>query len=554
MGGFHMGFGGSPSAAGAVLDSIRAAAEQNIALQQKQQQQAQMGLKDQFETELKMRKEGYTPYMQTTGQEASGLKTRDANPAANATNVITDHFGRKWVAPPAKPEATPQQTQTDLASALEHGYQQPDAGGNISRYPTTPRAIQTGDTDPATGQVTAFGPAKETGMFGTHEAVPPEWQQRQIPGGPAVYKPDAAEQQYNTVRAETGKAARTEEDKTYGLPNAITSRWEQKAGLPAGTLKGMKVPTSQVREVISGLSDPKQGLPHISKEGNDEGDITTVARDPQTGKELWRTVDKGIGAKHRDPEAPAAGSTTAGDIKDVVQMIHDGQATPDLTKYSFRDRTAIAAGLKRMGYNQALAQQDWTATQKHLATMNGAQQERLRQAISFTSDSLDNIEKLYDEWQKYGAAGGIKAFNRASMAAAKHMPGKAGEIATVLEAQINDLTSELGTVYKGGNSSTDESLKLASGNLKGEWNDQTFKRAVGQIRQNLKIRKNSVMSSQAVGVREGSPYTPQATQQAPAAQGGAGGGQSGGYIQGHAYGGMIFLGGDPNSQASWKKK
>jgi hypothetical protein len=43
----------------------------------------------------------------------------------------------------------------------------------------------------------------------------------------------------------------------------------------------------------------------------------------------------------------------------------------------------------------------------------------------------------------------------------------------------------MGTVYKGGNSSTDETLRLASGNLKADWNDETFTRAVKQLKTTL---------------------------------------------------------------------
>ena len=200
-------------------------------------------------------------------------------------------------------------------------------------------------------------------------------------------------------------------------------------------------------------------------------------------------------------------SSTGQDIKDTAAAIMAGEAVPVLTNYSFRDRTAIMGELKRGGYNQALAEQDWRATQKHLSTLNGQQQERLRQAITFTTDSLPIIENLFDKWK--GTATGLKAYNRAALAVAKQLPGEAGKTAQLLEAQISDLTSELGTVYKGGNSSTDESLALAAKNLKADWNEQTFKAAVAQIRQNLQIRKNSIMTSEAVGVREGSPYTPQ---------------------------------------------
>jgi hypothetical protein len=193
------------------------------------------------------------------------------------------------------------------------------------------------------------------------------------------------------------------------------------------------------------------------------------------------------------------------DPKDVAQGIIDGILPPETTGL-YRAGLPVKAILARSGYNLSKANTDWKAVQRHLATLNGPQQERLRQAINFTYDSIDMIEGLYNEWRKVGTASGVKLFNRAALSVSKSLPGKAGEIATNMEAQINDLVSELGTVYKGGNSSTDESLRLAAENLKAEWNPQTFERALKQIRENLRIRRNSINQSMPQGVSENSPY------------------------------------------------
>jgi hypothetical protein len=210
-----------------------------------------------------------------------------------------------------------------------------------------------------------------------------------------------------------------------------------------------------------------------------------------------------------------AGVAAPSDVKDIARGIMNGIDPPDTMKYGYRDRTAIAAELERQGFDLAKAQQDWTATQKHLATLNGAQQERLRQAVSFTDDSLGILQGLYDQWQKVGPTAGWKTFNKASLAVSKQLPGEAGNLAHRLEAQLADLTSELGTVYKGGNSSTDESLKLAAKNLEGDWNEKTFNDAINQVRQNLEIRKNSIKHSLPAGVSSNSPYTPKGETEAP---------------------------------------
>lgn len=212
-------------------------------------------------------------------------------------------------------------------------------------------------------------------------------------------------------------------------------------------------------------------------------------------------------AKPKQAAGSGGGGATSGDgdAEAVADAIIRGDQSPVLTGL-YRNTMAIRAQLAKKGFKHAQALSDWNAVQKHLSTLNGAQQERLRQAVTFTYDSLDVIEGLFQEWEKLGRASGFPLLNKAQLAMSKQIPGKTGEVARNLEAQINDLTAELGTVYKGGNASTDESLRLAAENLKADWNPGQFKKALGLIRQNLQIRKNSILNSQPVGVNPGSPY------------------------------------------------
>jgi len=210
-------------------------------------------------------------------------------------------------------------------------------------------------------------------------------------------------------------------------------------------------------------------------------------------------------AKKPEPKAPGGmsghggmGVAPSNDIEAIADAIVSGKQPPSLSE--LRSNTApVRAALARKNYDLTSATADWAATQKHIATLNGPQQERLRQAVYTVDHSLDTLDDLYSQWQRVGPASGFKVFNRAALAAARNAPGEAGAVAQALEAQINDLTAELGQVYMGGNSPTDHALKLAGQNLKSDWNEQTFRKMIGLARTNLAIRKNSMANSMPVG-------------------------------------------------------
>lgn len=207
----------------------------------------------------------------------------------------------------------------------------------------------------------------------------------------------------------------------------------------------------------------------------------------------------------RPPTGNLGNGATEHDPKDIASAIIDGKQPPTLTGL-YRDAAPVRAELARQGYDLATAMSDWNATQKNLSSMNSTQQLKLRQAIAFTNETLPQIQDAYAEWKKQAGVAGFKILNKANLATMKQLPGAAGSAATNLDALIADFTSELGTVYKGGNSSTDESLKLAAQNLSGDWNEKTFGDAITRINRSLRIRTNSIQQAPE-GVSAGSPYT-----------------------------------------------
>jgi hypothetical protein len=256
------------------------------------------------------------------------------------------------------------------------------------------------------------------------------------------------------------------------------------------------------------------------------------------GYYLPPTVPKGQISATADWEYPGATSGSSGSNVDVVAdaIIAGTMAPPAMSARPTQYMLQLQAALAKKGFNLAQAQLDWQATQKNVTSLNSTQQLRLRQAINFSSDSLGIIDQLNQAWQ----GGGLPLLNKVNLLAASRgvnnqvfdqpftitTPNPDGTqstvtvkdsqtLATLLNAQINDLTSELGTVYKGGNTSTDESLKLAAGNLSSDWSFETLQSAITLARTNLQIRKNSIANSGAVGTGD-NPYQ-SSSSSAPAA-------------------------------------
>lgn len=252
---------------------------------------------------------------------------------------------------------------------------------------------------------------------------------------------------------------------------------------------------------------------------------TEVATLMKGGKPHSVLVDKKTGEEVKDLGETKSPSTvnnlmTGNDAKDIADAIENGDQPPTLQGL-YRNAGPVRAELARRGTPLAKMEMDWKAVQKHIQTLNGPQQLRLQQSITSAGEMLDKIDGLYSEWQNLAPTSGFKVLNKASLAAMKNLPGRPGAVATALDAQIADLTADLGNVYMGGNSPTDHALGLAGKNLSADWNKDTFEEAIKQARANLKIRLNSMKNSGAVGLSGTTNYAPPnegTTQSAPAQQ------------------------------------
>jgi hypothetical protein len=344
--------------------------------------------------------------------------------------------------------------------------------------------------------------------------VPPGWLSALPPLDTHAQDQKAAQAQLATIRQTLGK----------NFDAAIAHH-------ATTTFQGKRIPISDLMTLAGeDVIDPATGQPLAlgASEPDSAADLVTGtgdfanlargrirAQEAKLGRKLTPEEADNVAFGTKRTLAGMSGSGTASSdaIDAIADAIVNGEQPPTTTGM-YRNTAALKAALARRHYNLTQATEDWNATSKYLQTLNGAQQIRLRQAVGFAHDSLDVLDNLAQQWD----AGQFPALNKGRLVAAKQgvLGPQAQAIATKLDAQIADLVSELGTVYKGGNSSTDESLKLAAQNLSSNWSAPTLRSAIGLVRTNLQIRQNSIQSVGVAGASATNQYAPSSGQMSAA--------------------------------------
>ncbi len=192
------------------------------------------------------------------------------------------------------------------------------------------------------------------------------------------------------------------------------------------------------------------------------------------------------------------------DVSEAVRGMKEGTLPPLLPGRATKEYLATMAEARRQNFDLAAAATDWAATQKHISSLNGTQQLRLNQAIGQLPELLDTVDTLASKWK----AGRFPPLNKAQLIAAKNgMLGKdAASIANQLDAQIADVTSDLGAVYMGGTSPTDHSLKLAEKALSSDWDEKILHDMVALARKNVETRQHSIQNTGVQGASANNPY------------------------------------------------
>ena len=198
----------------------------------------------------------------------------------------------------------------------------------------------------------------------------------------------------------------------------------------------------------------------------------------------------------------AAQKETSGDVvvspsaQKIVDQIATGNMRPDILK-SFNTRgdfrNQVAVGLATKGIDINTMQFDIGAETRYWSTQNDSKRTSMRTLLNTLDHSIPYTRNLVEQYKKQVPDFGIHGLNAAALTAVANTKGPNGVLAQKVLAQIADISGEVGGLYMGGNSNTDESFRVAKQNLDSSWNEDQLLGGLDQIQYNAGIRKQSMV-------------------------------------------------------------
>src|SRR5439155_10001118 len=251
-------------------------------------------------------------------------------------------------------------------------------------------------------------------------------------------------QVFNGVAARNQWITREEANRNLSMPpearTAVKARYIQQSKGASERIKPREVPAGGTlvdpttnQPIYTAPEKPSPSQTHTMRlPGVGDVPVDYVPnKDGSGGKWMYQGKDVTGQVKAIPPASAVTLQQTTTDAASIADAIEQGLQPPDV-RGLYRMAGPVRAELSKRGYDLTKANLDWQAAQKHVATLNGAQQTRLRQAISTASDSLGVIEDLAKQWD----AGKFPILNKVQLAAAVNgaLGPKAQQIATNLQA------------------------------------------------------------------------------------------------------------------------
>lgn len=194
-------------------------------------------------------------------------------------------------------------------------------------------------------------------------------------------------------------------------------------------------------------------------------------------------------------------------VEKTVDGIVAGRQPPILT--GLYGMSAQARGmLEDRGFNLAKAQQEWTAAQKQIQSLNGPQMTRYAGLATSVVNTIDEVKGLAQQMN----LSGVPALNRAELAAYVQTQGNTpnGQLAARYLAAVNTLKEEFANLAQGGYAPTEAAWKLADQQINADYGVKELGASLDEVQRLINYRLQGIPNFQTMGPAGENRYRPAA--------------------------------------------
>jgi hypothetical protein len=219
------------------------------------------------------------------------------------------------------------------------------------------------------------------------------------------------------------------------------------------------------------------------------------------------------------PGGGGAGGISPDVINNIAEGIVSGKQPPVLTGL-YRMAGPVRSALQERGFDLSSAQQDWSASQRWINTVNSTQYKGLRDSIQFTQNSIPMVRDLVTQWD----SAGLPLLSAANLALAKSgAKGQdAQELARKLDGAMGEMQANLATIYRSGYSPTNTALESAAKSLSGDWSRKAALGSLDQIERIVSYRDQAMQQVGPMTGRDENQYAPRGNAPPPDTGGASG--------------------------------
>jgi hypothetical protein len=176
----------------------------------------------------------------------------------------------------------------------------------------------------------------------------------------------------------------------------------------------------------------------------------------------------------------------------LIQGIKSGIFPPDVTKLGRNSKVNlyVVGRLADSGYDYTMANKEWLYQQALSRTAGGSKQVVIAENIGNVQQSLNKLKELNAEWKRSG----YPSLNslRATIAKGGLVGPDVMKAYNLLQNQVTVASNELGSIYMGGNSPTDQAVRHARDLLQTNWSEDVLDAAADLALENVGYRRNAI--------------------------------------------------------------